>query len=383
MLVKVNFIFNMSYLLIGYYLTESNEYDILWTMPHCVLVLRLIGFGFDVADGRPSESDLSKDQKDNCIKEMPNIVQLMAYSYFPSSFIVGPQFPFNRYKHFINNEFTKYKSYMEAGIKRGSVGVLYLIIRQIGAVYLPDDYFLSSEYSNKSFITQIVQLGLWGKISLYKYISCWLLAEGSLTLLGLSHSPKNGQIGSDTKDDWTACSNVKLVLLETGTRMLHYVQSFNVNTNNWVAAYVYKRLKFLNSRTISYAGALLFLAVWHGFHSGYYMAFALEYTIITFEKQIESFYNTVIKPNKIGRVIENNLFVRGVLIAIMKFYNIVMMGWCLTPFIQLSYNKWMVIYSSSGYWGFYLLGIWTLIHLFYQFLLNPKHKNPLLKDKDQ
>lgn len=184
-LVKLNFIFHMSYLLIGYYLTESNEYDILWTIPHCVLVLRLIGFGFDFADGKYSESELSSDQKECCIKELPNVLQLAAYSYFPSSFIAGPQFPFNRYTAFINNEFAQYKSFLEAGIKRGSVGLLYLIIRQIGAVYLPDDYFLSDAYNNSSFITQIVQLSLWGKISLYKYISCWLLAEGSLTLLGV------------------------------------------------------------------------------------------------------------------------------------------------------------------------------------------------------
>lgn len=175
----------MSYLLIAYYLTASNEYDILWTMPHCVLVLRLIGFGFDIADGKLSENELSKDQKENSIQKLPNIIQLAAYSYFPSSFIAGPQFPFNRYKRFINNDFAKYKSFLEAGIKRGLVGVLYLIIRQIGSVYLPDDYFLSAAYNNSSFITQVIQICLWGKLSLYKYISCWLLAEGSLILLGM------------------------------------------------------------------------------------------------------------------------------------------------------------------------------------------------------
>lgn len=98
--------------------------------------------------------------------------------------------------------------------------------------------------------------------------------------------------------------------------------------------------------------------------------------------QIESAYNTVIKPNKLGHLIENNIIAKSILFAIMKFYNIVMMGWCLTPFIQLSYDKWMLIFSNSGYWGFYLFGIWTSMNLFYQFVLNPKHKNPLLKDKD-
>uniref|UniRef100_T1GZ43 Lysophospholipid acyltransferase 5 n=1 Tax=Megaselia scalaris TaxID=36166 RepID=T1GZ43_MEGSC len=237
-------------------------------------------------DGKSDETKLSKDQKENGIKETPSLIELAAYSYFPSSFIVGPQFPFKRYNRFINEEFAIYKSNMKAGAIRCSVGVIYLILRQIGAIYLPDDYFMSNEYSNKSLFIQMIEVGLWGKISLYKYISCWLLAEGSLILLGIAYSPKSSQKDSDTLDDWTACSNVKLVLLETGSRMLHYVQSFNVNTNNWVASYVYKRLKFLNNRTLSYAGALLFLAVWHGFHSGYYMAFALEYTIITFERQV-------------------------------------------------------------------------------------------------
>lgn len=68
--------------------------------------------------------------------------------------------------------------------------------------------------------------------------------------------------------------------------MQHYVHSFNINTNQWLGQYVYKRLKFLNNRTISYAAALGFLAVWHGFHSGYYMAFLNEYMTVTVEKQV-------------------------------------------------------------------------------------------------
>lgn len=31
------------YLLMGYYYTATDEYDIKWTMPHCVLTLKLIG----------------------------------------------------------------------------------------------------------------------------------------------------------------------------------------------------------------------------------------------------------------------------------------------------------------------------------------------------
>ena len=35
----------------GYYYTASTSYDIKWTMPHCVLTLRLIALTWDVYDG--------------------------------------------------------------------------------------------------------------------------------------------------------------------------------------------------------------------------------------------------------------------------------------------------------------------------------------------
>ena len=43
--------FNVPYYLLGYVVSETDEYDVVWTMPHCVLVMRLIGLAFDVYDG--------------------------------------------------------------------------------------------------------------------------------------------------------------------------------------------------------------------------------------------------------------------------------------------------------------------------------------------
>ena len=41
------YIFHMAYLGIGYAYTESAGYDINWTMPGCVLCLRMIGLAAD------------------------------------------------------------------------------------------------------------------------------------------------------------------------------------------------------------------------------------------------------------------------------------------------------------------------------------------------
>lgn len=95
----------------------------------------------------------------------------------------------------------------------------------------------------------------------------------------------NGMI-DDSTPNWHGCSNVRLWLLETGTTMQHYIQSFNVNTNLWVSQYIYKRLKFINNRAISFLCTLFFLALWHGFHSGYYVCFLIEYAVLVIEKQV-------------------------------------------------------------------------------------------------
>ena len=49
---------------------------------------------------------------------------------------------------------------------------------------------------------------------------------------------------------------------------------------------MYKRLRFLNNKMYSQIGTLLFLAVWHGYHSGYFVTFANELLTMTVEKEV-------------------------------------------------------------------------------------------------
>lgn len=51
-----NFLFTFTYLLYGYYLTQVDaSYTITWTMPQCVLALRLIAISFDLYDGEANK----------------------------------------------------------------------------------------------------------------------------------------------------------------------------------------------------------------------------------------------------------------------------------------------------------------------------------------
>lgn len=116
---------------------------------------------------------------------------------------------------------------------------------------------------------------------LKNFLSIWII-------LGLTFVSRDEKTG---KEDWSGCANIKLRIFENTYSFGDYVSAFNVQTNLWVFQYVYKRLKFLNNRNISHISALLFLAVWHGFHSGYYMTFFMEFVLIHFEKAVSFLLN--------------------------------------------------------------------------------------------
>lgn len=80
-------------------------------MPHCVLVLRLIGLSFDVADGGLPEDKLSKDMKRLRIVDKPGLLEIATYTYFPATFLVGPQFPLERLRRYLNHDFDQYVSH--------------------------------------------------------------------------------------------------------------------------------------------------------------------------------------------------------------------------------------------------------------------------------
>lgn len=95
----------------GYYTTETDSYDIKWTTPHCVLVLRLIGLTFDVCDTHAFKAGKPKKEMDYYgIEKTPNLLEVASFVYFPASFLAGPQFSYHLYERFMNKEFAQYVS---------------------------------------------------------------------------------------------------------------------------------------------------------------------------------------------------------------------------------------------------------------------------------
>ncbi|KAL3270466.1 hypothetical protein HHI36_021013 [Cryptolaemus montrouzieri] len=347
--VAAVFIFSMLYLSIGYYIMSTDSYDINWTMPHCVLTLRLIGIAFDYMDGQQNEESLGADGKKYMLKTLPNVLEFLGFASFPTTLLVGPQFPMKRYQSFVNGDFgdpnnpSKPPSSESSAFNRFGMGFFYLMLYQFLGLFVSDAFLLSQDFKDFSFMRKHLLLGLWGRFTLYKYISCWLLAEGSCILFGITY---NGTDQSGKKL-WNGLENVKLARFESATQFNHYIQSFNINTNHWVAHYIYKRLKFLGNRHLSQAGALLFLAVWHGYHSGYFVCFLCEFLVIYVERDISS----IIKSSEKLTQIFDQALVDIAVKLLLRLYTFVFMGFCLVPFVLLNLEKYWEVYISINYSG--------------------------------
>ncbi|CAG8439294.1 11441_t:CDS:2 [Ambispora gerdemannii] len=280
------FIFNMAYLVFGYYYTATDDYDIDWTMTQCVLCLRMIGFAMDFMDGATLLKSKKNPDEDNKLATLPSFIETIGYAHFFGAFLTGPQFSFSLYRKFIT--FSVYPnptsipsgSYKSA-LKCFLLGAIYLGVYQIAAGFFPITYLITEEYAARTFWEKLAFMWCAAKFSFTKYLGTWTLVEGACVLSGISFNGFNEK----GQAEWNGLSNVAKYRFEFATSLSQIVTSFNTNTNLWSKIYIFKRLISLGNKNLSSIVTLFFLAVWHGTHSGYFLCFSLEFFDIDAERR--------------------------------------------------------------------------------------------------
>uniref|UniRef100_A0A8C2C2D9 Lysophospholipid acyltransferase 5 n=1 Tax=Cyprinus carpio TaxID=7962 RepID=A0A8C2C2D9_CYPCA len=312
--VLSSFIFQMIYLLMGYYYTATDEYDIKWTMPHCVLTLKLIGLALDYYDGGKEQSQMSAEQKKSALSSTPSLLEVFGFSYFYGGFLVGPQFTLLSYQKLVSREMSDVPgqppSSVVPALKRFGLGLITLTIFTIGGVHYSDSYFLTDEFEVRITECRFISHMVW--------------------------------------------------LFETTPLFTGTINSFNINTNAWVARHVFKRLRFLGNKLLSQMFTLLFLAIWHGLHSGYLICFSLEFIIVNVEKQAQSL---VRDSPLLASVAQSHLY--PFVYVIQQLIHWLFMGYPLVPFCLFTYDKWLKVYSSIYFCGhiFFLVAFLVLPYL--------------------
>jgi lysophospholipid acyltransferase 5 len=150
------------------------------------MVLHLIGLTFDVSDSvrKPEVLGIT----DSRPYKIPSLLEVFAFAYFPPTVIIGPQFSFKRFYEFVDNKYDVGQQNFKFGLRRFAIGAFYLALYQVMCSFVvPDSLLMSEEFDNKNIIHKLLLVGLWGKTSLYKYISCWILSEGACICAGMSN----------------------------------------------------------------------------------------------------------------------------------------------------------------------------------------------------
>lgn len=295
--VILMFLLNVGYLLTGYALkTSSQDNSVSWTTAQCVLCLRLTGLAWDYYDGNQDQGKLSEDFKKTAIHECPSLLEIASYTYFFGGFLVGPQFPMKKYLALIDGTLINKKdvasnSRVIAGLRRFILGLIYLVVYAVLHPKVKASFLITDEYDQKSFLYKFGFAVATTKVSVMKYQAVWLITEGACIISGLGY---NGRSEKGVVR-WDGCSNVHLLLFETAYTFQHVIDAFNLNTNQWMFKYVYKRLRFLGNKLISHFLTLVFVALWHGIAPGFFLCFIGEFVIIVIEQQLLGLCRQVIK----------------------------------------------------------------------------------------
>lgn len=235
---------------------------------------------------------------------------------------------------------------------------------------------LSPAFMEHNFFVRMLLLGAWGRYTFYKYIAIWLLSEGNAIRYGLTFKGyKESEKGDDNKvnkvEDWSGCANINVKLFEMATEFNHYIQSFNVNTNRWVARHIFKRLIFLGNKDLSQLLTLLFLSIWHGFHSGYYVTFLFEFIVVHIDRDVAKIKN----GNATLKEFLERPAVRPMVFAIQKVYTIVGLGWCIVPFGFLSFEQYWVAIRHISYVGLFFFGAYPIVAVIARSVFPPSKRD--------
>ncbi|VDD96123.1 unnamed protein product [Enterobius vermicularis] len=292
-IVLAYFVF-LGHLLLGYWFAESDHYDITWTTPFCIMTLRFIALVMDVYDGQKPEEQLKPDQRITRVVNPPDLLETAAYGLCFCGTFVGPQFPLRRFRDFINGEYLNEKKEVRSTGLMPSLGryvaaTFFAVIHQWGNLWIPGSYFSTSHFLQQPYIWKLIWCVIWFRLIMARYVSCWLYTEGAAILMGIAYN------GKDKKgvDQWDGVRDVHILRYELGTDFQSVIDSFNVGTNRFAKNYVFRRLRWLGSRTRSHLVTLFFLALWHGYHLGYFVLFLFEFACVVAQNNFYEILNRI------------------------------------------------------------------------------------------
>ncbi|XP_060068549.1 lysophospholipid acyltransferase 6-like [Ylistrum balloti] len=252
------------------------------TGPMMLMTQKVTSVAFSVHDGMEVPDDkLSDDQRKNCIREKPSMLEYYSYMFSFHNIMAGPLVFYTDYLSFIDGSSTKvpppkqdnnHNSKTREPSPNAAILESFLIAMVCGfftlisPIYYPiswmaDDKFL---YETNIFYRNFYMI-LVVSLQRSKYYFAWKLGEMSNLGAGL------GFRGYDKEgnEKWDLLTNIKIWKLETSTSLKVFIDSWNLNTVIWFRRVIYER----TPPSVKTLAVFVCSGVWHGLYPGYYVTF--------------------------------------------------------------------------------------------------------------
>ncbi|KAF3076479.1 Lysophospholipid acyltransferase [Trichoderma lentiforme] len=283
-----------------------------------VLIMKLSAFCWNVADGQLPADQLSELQQNRALKELPPLIDYIAYVLFFPSLFAGPAFDYAEYRRWIDTTMfdvpaqidpakkppvRKKRKIPRSGTpatKKAVTGLVWIGLFVGLSGKFSHTHVTDESFTERSFLHRVFLIHMASQVTRFKFYGVWALTEGACILAGLGY---NGIDPATGKVSWNRLQNVDPWTVETAQNPRAYLAGWNMNTNNWLRNYIYLRVTPRGKKPGFRASMTTFVtsAFWHGFYPGYYLSFMLASLIQTsaknFRRHVRPFFLDPITGN--------------------------------------------------------------------------------------
>lgn len=162
-------------------MTETEGYDICWTMPGCVMALRLIGLAFDRHDGNKPADKRRPDQAERALDENPSLLEVFGFIFNFNGLMIGPQYPLVLHRKLLAGKLTdregRAPNSVGPGLATALYGIILLAFSQIATGYFPPSFLEDEAYFHLPFIQRVGTIIPTGIFHMYKVFFSYVHAS--------------------------------------------------------------------------------------------------------------------------------------------------------------------------------------------------------------
>jgi MBOAT, membrane-bound O-acyltransferase family len=280
--------FAMVYMTLGHLHRQYVNYlgwDLDFTGSQMVLTMKLYMIAYNLYDGEVLAKGIEDRAAKKCapyaLKDVPNILEFLGYTFCFSNLLAGPATEYSVYLRAIDGSIfkmsdgtSKIPNNIWPTIRPLLTSLLNLALFLFLGSRFPlldmidpqknTPYVLQSAFLERPFLLRFFHCWMGLLCVRQKYYFGWKNAEGAQNIwyAGFDGWDENGQ-----SKGWDTSSNVDILGFELAPDVQKMSKNWNKKTSFWLTRYVYIRT----------GGSLLAVysltAFWHGFYPGYYMFF--------------------------------------------------------------------------------------------------------------